>query len=165
MKRAIFDLNSQHDIIPDDKTLIETIQFIIINAIENDINVIGSIIEGEPKYKETLCVDETNIYEVPNLGHGIDMNLANDCEQIYFITKNYMKEQSDNINTYLRTNNIDTVTIVGGDYKASFRELVDLLKQSLYHIEVISDAIDVKNKYLSGLNVMSAEEFIEKINN
>jgi len=170
MNRVIFDLNSQVDYMSKENDILETLQFTIISAIEERVPVIGTVLVDDyimhPKYKETLCANETNIYFVPNLGHGIDMGLANNVEQIYFETRSDIYEQRDNINTYLRTNNINTVSIIGGDNNNSLLDLISFMTNMQYNVELVYDGIavditDVSN--IDGVNVITAQELINDL--
>lgn len=169
MNRVIFDVNSQVGYINNDPNVIESIQFIIIGAIEENIPVIGTVLVDDyinhPKHKETLCAHETNIYFVPNIGHGIDMGLSNNVDQIYFETRKDVVEQSDNINTYLRTNNIDTISIIGVDNINSLETIVSYFGHNMkYKIELIYDAIsiDLIDDYMN-VSVISAQELINDL--
>jgi len=170
MNRVIFDLNSQVDYMSKENDVLETIQFIIIGAIEEGIPTIGTVLIDDyimhPKYKETLCTHETNIYFVPNLGHGIDMGLANNVEQIYFETRIDIYEQRDNINTYLRTNDIDTVTIIGGDSETSLLNIISFMTNMKYDVELVYDgiAIDITDmSNIDGVKVITAQELINDL--
>jgi len=170
MNRVIFDLNSQVEYMSKENDILETMQFIIIGAIEEGIPTIGTILIDDyimhPKYKETLCAHETNIYFVPNLGHGIDMELANNVDQIYFETRNSIYDQRDNINTYLRTNNVDTITIIGADSIDSLSDVMLFMTNMKYNVELVYDGIGVdisEVSDISGVNVITAQELINDL--
>ncbi len=170
MNRVIFDLNSQVEYMSKENDILETMQFIIIGAIEEGIPTIGTILIDDyimhPKYKETLCAHETNIYFVSNLGHGIDMELANNVDQIYFETRNSIYDQRDNINTYLRTNNVDTITIIGADSIDSLSDVMLFMTNMKYNVELVYDGIGVdisEVSDISGVNVITAQELINDL--
>jgi len=170
MNRVIFDINSQIGYMSEKNNILETLQFIIIGAIEEQIPVIGTVLVDDyimhPKYKETLCANDTNIYFVPNLGHGIDMELANNVEQIYFETRMDIYEQRDNINTYIRTNNIDTITIIGGDAEDSLLDIISFMTNMQYNVELVYDGIviDITNmSNIDGVNIITAQELINNL--
>jgi len=170
MNRVIFDINSQVDYMSKENDILETIQFIIIGAIEERVPVIGTVLTDDyimhPKYKETLCTHKTNIYFIPNLGHGIDMGLADNVEQIYFETRIDIYEQRDNINTYLRTNNIDTVSIIGCNSETALLNIISFMTNMEYDVELVYDgiAVDITDmSNIDGVKVITAQELINDL--
>ncbi len=102
--------------------------------------------DGFHKVDNTVFVDPEMYYNCPNLRNGIDMSVAGECWHINFEKGNTdvwdpLYGQSDNLETFLRTEDINTVFIVGVNFESSMELCIEGLLKSKYHVHVITDAI------------------------
>jgi len=170
------------------ESIISNIEEILVNGIRNGIPVISSVFanncqgfcdittEGQEKIKETCLVDSEFYYNIAHTHHGIDMTVAKHCWQMEFEKEgadiwDVNLGQPDNLHTYLRTNNINIVTVIGNNFNDSVLLTILGLTKSKYHVEFIPDAIvnfsqnSCVKALCLGAEYIHMEEFIEKINN
>jgi len=102
------------------------------------------------------------------------MNIANDCYQINFEKSgnniwNERYGQPDNVMTYLRTNDIKTVYIVGNNVNSSVQLTCEGLLKSKYNVVVVADAtheinmIDGKALEDLGVRYITTDEAIGEL--
>ena len=180
MSRVVFDLDSQKivlDMFSEDLTEIKNnMKTVLTESIASQVKIIGSLLSSSTdrpyeKLEETKIVSDELFYTVPNLGHGMDLNLAENCYQIYFeryqgesLMRGHKKNQSDNIHTYLRSMWIDTVTLIGVNINSSIIEIVEELLAGQYKVEVVTDAIvNFEPIRIKGVKFMTTEEYVSMI--
>ena len=171
---AIFDVNTQNQIMDDvDEKVLNNISSVLTVALKCGSVVTGSILihpDGgrDDKMDNTILVDDESFYVCPNLGHGIDIDVASECWQIYFETykpnvwdKTY--GQPDNINTFFRSESIDTVVVVGSNVGNGIIKTIQGLSDTGYKVIVVIDAMtDISNHSIlhdDDVRVMSTKEF------
>ena len=181
----IFDMDTQNDYMCDSHhpefvegsyeikdNLIEILQY----GIRNDILVTGTVNlhavhDGfGDKLSDTVLVDSELFYNVPNLRHGIDTDLAKDCYQIYFerSAPNIWAvdgSQPDNLMTLIRSENVNRVFIIGVDKENSMIDAINGFLSNGLNVTVVSDAVagdivDVLMLEHMNLNFVTTETFL-----
>ncbi len=191
MKFTVLDLDTQKDfLIPtgamfidnDNETIINNISTAMRSALTFGSPLISSTIsndriyrfcvtdsEGFSKIDETVFVEPEMYYNCPNLRNGIDMSVASECWHVNFEKGNTdiwdpLYGQSDNLETFLRTEDINTIFIVGVNFEASMELCIEGLLKSKYHVHVITDAIWCEDMdEIKHLREMFAPEDVEFI--
>lgn len=155
----------------------QKINEVLINALRNE-TVITSTGYG-PKnggglknIDEIILVDDEFYYNVSDENYGIDMNIAGTCWHINFERGNTPDVwdntfgQPDNLETFLRTEGINEITVVGCNYRGSVEYTIQGLLDSLYNVRVIKDAVvgltdDILDDMIDdGVSVITTEEFV-----
>ena len=197
MSRIIFDVDTQNDLCYKKNTAnpkaLGNIREVLIHALRNEIVIIGSVIahdhklygyctigtEGQEKLNETMLVEPEFYYNVANTRNGIDLNVAEECWQIVFEKQNEniwdpLMGQPDNVQSFLRHENIDTVYVIGYNFHGIVETIQGLIERK-YNVRIVHDAIswnilDETAKYLAenvkGLlsaTCISTEQFIAEI--
>ncbi len=151
MSELIYDLDTQTGVIEENVELLTNIRTIIMDAVHVGVPVAGETyynngITSYPKHPKTIISNPTSMYNCPITRHGIDVEVANSCYQVYF-EKNTLSVwhtiggQPDNLMTYLRSNNIKTVYIVGTDsIHGSLIETVRGFLRTGHNVVVVTDA-------------------------
>jgi len=190
MSRIIFDIDTQNDlcykkthIMP---SIINNIEDVLITSMRNDIVIIGSVVshendlygyctigtKGQEKINQTMMVEPEFYYNVANTRNGIDMNVAEECWQVVFEKQgsdiwDVVRGQPDNVQSFLRHENIDTVYVVGNNYNDSVIDTILGLLYRQYKVKVIIDAISWNNDDLrslpQGVDILTTKEFIDEV--
>jgi nicotinamidase-related amidase len=190
MSRIIFDIDTQNDLCYKKTKIpintITNIEDILIEAMRNEIVLIGSVVahendlygyctvgtEGQDKISETMIVEPEFYYTVANTRNGIDLNVAEQCWQIVFEKQcgdiwNVGNGQPDNLQSFLRHEGIDTIYIIGNNYNDSVVDTISGLMERKYKVKVILDAISWNNDDLvvlpQGVEMLSTKEFMIEI--
>ena len=175
-KNAIFDVNSQ-------KGMMDNIDIVyaigdLIEYSAGKITITGSVfsnnINGDNKYDETIVKDNTSYYLVPNNRYGIDIELANNCDQVYFEYTNCMDSNSrdmfgetcgqpDNIMTYLRYMQTDNIFLIGSNKLNYLTDAAVGLVKCGFNVYIVEDLVDTdipfdsSYRYTSMLHNMGVE--------
>ena len=165
---VIFDVDTQRDFLCLDSKIcdeyvsaVTNIENILAEALRNEIVVLGSVFaypevysskycvidtEGQEKINETMMVDTEFYYNVPTTNHGIDLNLSGECWQIVF--EKLISDvwdptlgQPDNLNTFLRTETVNNVIIVGNNVDDGMIETIEGFVDSQYNVTIVTDAM------------------------
>ena len=188
MISVIFDVATQNDlcckVVCVDPTIIKNIENVLITALRNEIVLIGSVIShendlygyctvetyGQEKINETMMVEPEFYYNVANTHNGIDLNVAEECWQIVFETQSTdvwdpTLGQPDNIQSFLRHENVGVVYVVGVNFNDTLTSTIDGLLARKYTVIAITDAIGYDENESDGVvndNVIkiTTEEFI-----
>ena len=198
MHPIIFDIDTQWDLIYKksknvDIQIIKNIEDVLINALRNEIVLIGSVIVyennlygycavgtvGQEKLNETMMVEPEFYYNVANTRNGIDLNVASECWQIVFEKQGSdiwdpLLGQPDNLQSLLRSEHVDLVYIVGNNFDDSVIYTIEGLIKSKYKVKVIIDAVNWNNNSvykilvdtLYGIGVdqcITTEDFISEV--
>jgi len=163
-----------------DTTTKKNIYSVLKGAIINGFDVVGSTVLTNyetPKDEETIIVEPEMVYNCSFGGYGIDMSVASECSQIYFERKSAdiwdeCGGQGNNLNTYLRTMNVNTVAIigVGNELEDSVYKLILGLCCMKYKVVVITDAIegfdytDIPLTFRESVEQLTTEEFLKIVN-
>jgi len=165
MSSIIFDVDTQNDLCykklnmsPD---IITNIENVLITAMRNEIVIMGSVIahennlygyctigtRGQEKINETMMVEPEFYYNVANTRNGIDLNVAEECWQIVFEKQvsdiwDPLLGQPDNIQSFLRHENIDTIYVVGNNFDSAVINTIDGFVNRKYDVCVICDAVE-----------------------
>lgn len=169
MRSIIFDVDTQNDLCKNKRSInknvsskiISNIEHVLITAIRNQIVILGSVIShenncygycevntyGHEKINETMMVEPEFYYNVANTKNGIDLNVAEECWQIVFEKQisdvwDPLLGQPDNLQSFLRHENIDTVYIVGTNFNDSVIHTIHGFIARKYNVRVVSDAIN-----------------------
>lgn len=115
--------------------------------------VVGTI--GYDKIPETIIHGDSYSYIVANTGNGIDLKIATDCWQIYFEKQTYdiwdkEKGQPDNLQTFLRDEDVTDVYVIGVASNICVLAAVVGFIERGYRVHVIQDAI--KGLYIDETN-------------
>ena len=174
----------------------KNINTVLITGMRNDMVIAGTLLahsigqelppqyiphciigdDGYDKIWDTVVVEDSLFYTVANIKHGMDVNIMDECWQIYFETQGYdiwddIKGQPDNLGTLLRTEEVKTVYIVGVAINTSVLRAAQGLIDRLYNVVVINDAIGsieresafrdpaINHMREIGVDFMSTEEF------
>ncbi len=157
MPELIYDLDTQVGIIQEDETLLSNIRTIIRDAMCVGIPVAGETyyndgMDTKNKHPQTIVANPASFYNCPITRHGIDLEVANSCHQVYFEKNtltiwNNIGGQPDNLMTYLRSNYIKTVYIVGTDsVHGSLISTVGGFLENGYNVVVVTDAFGLYSK-------------------
>lgn len=151
MSKLIFDMDTQEGIINNDSnTELVNIERILIEAMRTDTLISGTVYFDEhvnyEKLSDTIVVDDEFIYTIPATRHGIDMNIADNCYQVYFekLGSDIWDEeigQPDNLMTFIRTNDVSTVYIIGNAYDGNIIDMYVGSNKSKYNIVIVEDSI------------------------
>ena len=151
MSKLIFDQDTQKGLLLDKSIFaVPNIERVLISAMRNEVLVASSTYYDEfveyEKLSETIIVTDELYYNVPITRHGIDMNLADNCYQVNFekLGNDIWDEeegQPDNFMTFLRTNEVDTVYIIGNNYEGNVLDTYLGLTKSKYKVVVVEDAV------------------------
>jgi len=152
MTNMIFDVDTQHRTVKDYRGKGDNIVSILQGAIDKNVVVSGSLIyDGdldvyEDKLPDTIVSPKEHFYVVPNNNYGIDIPLASDCTQVYF-----EKESSDiwstesgqpnNLATYVRSNNINSVYVIGYNEDSSIEHTLKGFINLGCSVNIVTDAI------------------------
>jgi len=155
MNKLLFDQDSQEGFLtkPIDSVL-PNITSIYLTAFQNNVYVASSTnyIGGE-KLWDTMVVDNEFYYNVPITRHGMDMNILNECYHVNFEHMNgnlfdTVHGQPDNFMTYLRTNDIDTVYIIGNNDTGAILDTCRGLLKNKFKVVIVTDAINNITEYV-----------------
>ena len=158
MNKLVFDQDSQKGFLAKPiESVLANIEELYRTAFRNEINVASCTyyLEGEASEKlpETILVDAELYYNVPITRHGIDMNLVADCYHINFEHTNgnifdTLYGQPDNFMTYLRTEEIDEVYLMGNNYTGAILDTCRGLLKSKFKVAIVRDAINNLTEYV-----------------
>ena len=152
MNKLIFDQDTQkgYEVVPMDD-VVPNIESVLAEAIRNGHYVASTTYYSPDAITEKLfasiVVDDELYYNVPITRHGMDMNLMQDCYQVNF-EKNgddiwdTVEGQPDNFMTYLRTNNIGEVYLIGNNYKGNILNTYIGLTRAKYNVVLVTDAVN-----------------------
>lgn len=186
-ENLIFDW---HDHPKESASIVANIEHALIEALRNEVVIIGSVFaypesygmsecvigtDGQEKINATMLVEPEFYYNVASTKHGIDLNVSSQCWQIVFEKMisdiwDPLLGQPDNIHSFLRTEDVDTVYIVGNDHEDSIADTIDGLVQSRYNVKVVFDAITNwdfhKHHHIlneMGVECISTDELVEEL--
>lgn len=187
--KVIFDIDTQNDLCKHknvvDAEIINNIENILTEALRNDIVILGSVLchennlygyctvdtDGQEKINETMMVEPEFYYTVANTRNGIDMNVAEECWQIVFERQcpdiwDPLMGQPDNIQSFLRHEDIKTVYIVGNNFNDSVNNAIHGFVARQYDVVVVLDAISWNDGEIplpDNVKIMSAKECMVQI--
>ena len=172
---------------------IDLIELCLIQSLRNNIGIISTtymypynnakntIVETYDKLNKTIMVDANVYYNVANTNNGIDLSIADTAWQMCFERQSediwdVANGQPDNLQTFLRTENIDIITIIGNNSKidnpeinlsGSIVRLCEGLQRLKYKVQIVSDAVvgldcDTVSKFCK---VITSEQFLSENNN
>jgi nicotinamidase-related amidase len=189
MISIIFDVDTQNDMCNKKNKvshdIIKNIENVLITALRNEIVIMGSVIAhennlygyctvntfGQEKINETMMVEPEFYYNVANTKNGIDLNVAEECWQIIFEKQivdiwDPLLGQPDNIQSFLRHENVEVVYIVGINFEDNIVTAIEGFINRQYKVIAITDAIwfgENCNDSILGGNVIkiTTKEFID----
>ena len=102
--------------------------------------------EKQDNIPEVMVHEDGNIYIVPSNGNGIDLNLAEDCWQIFFEKQTYNiwdkeKGQPDNLQSLLRYEDVKEIFVIGVLTNVCVLAAVKGFLKRKYKVYVIEDCI------------------------
>lgn len=186
----IFDVDTQIDLcrkkLNVEPSTITNIENVLIEALRNEVVILSSVVAhennlygyctvgtiGQEKINETMMVEPEFYYNVANTRNGIDMNVAEECWQIVFEKQvsdiwDPLMGQPDNVQSFLRHENIDTVYIVGNNFDSAIVNAIEGFIDRDYRVKVVVDAIHwvaEETPLYHGAIPISTEQFIKEIN-
>jgi len=174
MKRIIWITDAQKDFInpggglyvPGAELIKPNIRRVLLASQDYGIDIFGSVDAHEPNDKEfeiynPHCVIDTegqglineckishpdNVYYIPNTGNGIDMNVFEGAQQIYFekqttdVWDNCLG-QPDNIQTIMRMLDVTDVYVIGVATNICVISAVKGFTIRDYNVHLITDAV------------------------
>jgi len=189
MSSIIFDVDTQKDLcykkLKVDHSTITNIESVLVEALRNEVVILGSVVahenklygycaidtDGQEKINETMMVDPEFYYNVANTKNGIDLNVAELCWQIVFEKQvgdiwDPLLGQPDNIQSFLRHEDIKTIYIVGNNFDSAVINTIDGFVSRKYDVRVIVDAVHwvaEGTPNIEGAVSITTEQFITEI--
>jgi len=184
MSKLILDQDTQREYeLIDISPIIPNIENILVTAMRNDVYIASTTYDSPDaeteKLAATFVVDDEFYYNVPMTRHGMDMDIVDECYQVNFEKSGHdiwhtIEGQPDNFMTYLRTYNVDTVYLIGNNYKGNILDTYIGLTKTKYKVVLVTDAMNnltefVKNKFntyaeqFGNLRFLTTEEVIGEL--
>jgi len=191
--------------VPDAERIKPNIRRVLLTAQDEDINIFGSMDAHELDDKEfelysehcivgtdgQQLIDECkvshtdNIYCIPNNGNGIDMNVFEGAQQIFFEKQstdvwNKRFGQPDNIQTIMRMLDVTDVYVIGVATNICVMSAVRGFVKRKYNVSIITDAVkglNIPNNSIypiteqgalnemeqSGVRLITTDEFVTEV--
>ncbi len=184
MSKLIFDQDTQKEYeLIDINPIVPNIEKILVSAMRNE-HYIASTTYYSPdgvseKLSATFIVDDEFYYNVPMTRHGMDMDIVDECYQVNFEKSGHdiwhtVEGQPDNFMTYLRTYDVDTVYLIGNNYKGNILNTYIGLTATKYKVVLVTDAMNnltevVKDKFdafaekFGNLRFLTTEEVVKEL--
>lgn len=168
-----FMLTDGEDFVSGADSVLPNINKVIENALRYEKVIISNVYSpemgmGVNKLSDTMLVDDEFCYTVPKTNNGIDMNMAETCWHIIFEKEDEdiwhpQYGQPDNFETFLRSEGVTSVVIIGCDFRDSITKAIDGLLRSEYHVRFVTDAIASKEIPIDDrIELITTKQFISE---